>query len=57
MNVASPFRISGEDLKTVKSGENIKAVGSFLEKQGHQYATISCGRGSKLPSSKLPPGP
>jgi len=57
MNVASPFRISGEDLKTVKSGGNIKAVGAFLGKQGHQYVTISCGRGSKLPSSNLPPGP
>jgi hypothetical protein len=55
MNVASPFRISGEDLKTVKSGGNIKAVGAFLGKQGHQYVTISRGRGSKLPSSKLPP--
>jgi hypothetical protein len=57
MNVASPFRTSGEDLKTVKSRGNIKAVGAFLGKQGHQYVTISCGRDSKLPSSKLPPGP
>jgi len=45
MNVASPFRISGEDLKTVKSGGNIKAVGAFLGKQGHQY----CGTHSGLP--------
>ena len=57
MNVASPFRISEEDLKIVKSGGNIKAVGALLEKQGHQYVTISYRRGSKLPSSKFPPTP
>jgi hypothetical protein len=57
MSVASPFRISGEDLKTVKSSGNIKAVGAFLRKQGHQYVTIGCGRGSKSPSPKFPPGP
>src|SRR5271170_805986 len=57
MNVASPFKISEEDLKTAKGSGNIKAVGAFLGKQGHQYVTISCGRGSKLPSSNLPPGP
>ena len=57
MNVASPFKISEEDLKTAKGSGNIKAVGAFLGKQGHQYVTISCGRGSKLPSSKLPPRP
>lgn len=44
-------------MKTVKGSGNIKAVGTFLGKQGHQYVTISCGRGSKLPSSNLPPGP
>jgi hypothetical protein len=57
MNVASPFKISEEDLKTAKGSGNIKAVGAFLGKQGHQYVTISCGRGSKLPSSYLPPSP
>jgi len=57
MNVASPFKISEEDLKTVKGSGNIQAVGAFLGKQGHQYVTISCGRGSKIAISKAPSWP
>jgi hypothetical protein len=56
MDVVSPFQIPAEHLKNVvKTYDDIKTVGAFLEKQNHKYVGVR--RWFKSGSSNLQPAP